>query len=145
MGYETTFLISADIPTDNLIDALEEVCGYDFYALNSDTISVTGKWYEHEKDIAKVSKKFPGTLFTVKGYGEDKEDIWVLYALNGNLQRENAEIVFPPCKFTLPKKEYRTVNVTIAGVDVPVEIECYEGTTDDDVYTMARNKLKSLL
>jgi hypothetical protein len=93
MGYETFF--EFDVPTI-VKNALLEESGYQAF---NDKI----KWYEHENDIRKVSKKFPDVLITVKGFGEGYnnllDDIWVIYARNGSLVKLKASVVYPPNPF----------------------------------------------
>jgi hypothetical protein len=52
------------------------------------------KWYEHIEDMKEYSKKYPKVLFTLSGHGEDYEDIWKKYFLNGKVQIEKARITF---------------------------------------------------
>lgn len=52
------------------------------------------KWYDHEKDMKEISKSFPGVLFRLDGYGEEKEDIWQKYFKEGKMQVCRAEIKF---------------------------------------------------
>lgn len=35
------------------------------------------KWYDWEKDMKEIAKKYPAIEFRVEGYGEDREDWWV--------------------------------------------------------------------
>lgn len=51
------------------------------------------KWYDHEKDMHEFSKKYPETLFILKGVSEDNEQ-WIKYFLNGKLQFAPAKITF---------------------------------------------------
>ena len=44
------------------------------------------KWYEWETDMRKLSKDLPHILLHISGDGEDKEDIWEAYFLNGKCQ-----------------------------------------------------------
>lgn len=53
------------------------------------------KWYACETDMRCLSRRFPGVLFTVTGDGEDKGDLWVAYFLDGRMQRDAAEVVYP--------------------------------------------------
>lgn len=50
------------------------------------------KWYDHEKDIMWLSKKFPNVLFTLHGKGDESGDVWAKYFVNGEIQREKAEL-----------------------------------------------------
>ncbi len=46
------------------------------------------KWYEHEDDMCVVSDLFPGTLFVLKGEGEDPGDIWEKHFQDGKMVRK---------------------------------------------------------
>lgn len=35
------------------------------------------KWYDWEKDMRKITKRYPAIEFRVEGSGEDKDDWWV--------------------------------------------------------------------
>lgn len=52
------------------------------------------KWHDHENDMRTYSKKHPKTLFKLSGEGEDNEDVWIEYYLNGKMQRTKAELKF---------------------------------------------------
>lgn len=54
------------------------------------------KWYSNEEDMREVSKQFPDVLFCLHGEGDDSDDIWDEYFLNGRSQVCCAEIVIPP-------------------------------------------------
>lgn len=86
MGYYTKFIINAP---DYVVERLEEISGNSF----DDTCT----WYSNQEQITQVSTEYPAVLITVTGYGEEAGDIWRAYALNGQFQREQAIITFPPC------------------------------------------------
>jgi hypothetical protein len=51
------------------------------------------RWYEHTKDMQVLSKKYPGFLFILHGEGEQNDDIWTEYHLNGKVQVAKAKVV----------------------------------------------------
>jgi len=55
------------------------------------------KWYDYDSDMTKLSKQFPDYLFYIHGEGEDREDLWDHYFLNGQDQYCPAEVRYPPC------------------------------------------------
>lgn len=105
MGYYTKYTVhietTADI--DKVYDKLVDISGYDFDSYDSifiddvlyNTLFVEGKWYDWEKDMVKLSKEFPNTLFYVEGEGEENGDLWKARVFNGVCHVVNAEIVYP--------------------------------------------------
>lgn len=51
-------------------------------------------WFEYEEIMRKFSKRHPGTRFTLRGDGDDHDDIWVRHFLNGKMQVCPAKIIF---------------------------------------------------
>jgi len=69
------------------------------------------KWYDHDKDMMKVSSHFPELIFKLHGEGEESGDIWNTLYVNGNKLACKTEIVteMPPMEEVLalmgePKK-----------------------------------------
>lgn len=56
----------------------------------------TFKWYDHDEDMIALSYKFPSVLFTLYGDGEESEDFWYAYYLNGSMQFCPARITYDP-------------------------------------------------
>ena len=54
------------------------------------------KWYGHNKDMKELSLLFPGYVFKLHGEGEDGEDLWDKYYVDGKEQVCNAIITYPP-------------------------------------------------
>lgn len=54
------------------------------------------KWYEHEEEMRDLSKEFPDVVFKLHGEGEDNEDIWDKYFMNGKMQSCPAQMTLPP-------------------------------------------------
>lgn len=65
------------------------------YALDEEFESEEStKWYSHNEDMRKISSEVNDVVFRLKGYGEESEDIWIEYYLNGKSQRCEAKISF---------------------------------------------------
>ena len=102
MGYDTRFLIGYDQIAPGRQDEFDA-------AINDENFSSYGameelfgdwsdafSWYDHESDMARLSKMFPETLFKLTGDGSDADDLWVKWFKGGKIQRCYAEIVYPP-------------------------------------------------
>jgi hypothetical protein len=103
MGYYTNFTIEIkDAPCspvtrydlDLIAVRFKEVSHQSFYVEGSSLGLDESKWYRHEEDLKRISLEYPSYLFTVYGEGEDTEDLWVKYFLNGKMQSEKAEITY---------------------------------------------------
>ena len=103
MGYETKYELEWDntgLPAEDVLHFLNTQTGYtrfegsDQYVYFDDTI----KWYDHDKDMVKLSKLYPDTLFTLSGEGEEPGDIWRYYFKAGRSQLARAKITFAKCK-----------------------------------------------
>lgn len=111
MGYQTHFSLKVDLlvagkiaqlvdraPLDAVIKNLLEMCEEAKYALDEDG-NGTGegsKWYEHQAEMREFSKLHPSVLFTLHGEGEENDDMWDEYYLNGKLQVAKAKIQIAP-------------------------------------------------
>lgn len=67
--------------------SLQEIAGY--YVLDGPT-----KWYSWKVDMETLSARYPSTLLTLTGYGEESGDIWRAYFKNGSGYRVEGRIVF---------------------------------------------------
>lgn len=61
------------------------------------------KWYDHDIDMKALSLKFQDVIFTLHGEGEEEDDKWNKYYLNGQVQFCQAKITieyepFDVCK-----------------------------------------------
>lgn len=53
-------------------------------------------WYDCPADMLRLSAQYPGRLFTLKGWGQQRGDTWVQWFLNGQCTRgHDAEIHWP--------------------------------------------------
>lgn len=57
------------------------------------------KWYDWEKDMKKLARKFPNVLFILDGDGEESNDNWQ-FRIKGNIC-EHHYVELPP--FTTPE------------------------------------------
>jgi hypothetical protein len=102
MGYYTRFNLT--VHTDRfdeqeIIKDFRENSDYAEHCLTeTGGTNEEGKWYDHEEDLRKLSKKYPNVLFEMHGEGEESGDLWVLYAKNQKLQKERAKITYGKCK-----------------------------------------------
>jgi hypothetical protein len=58
-------------------------------------------WYAHEDDMKMLSKQFPAYVFLLRGWGADRDDIWVKHFFQGKIHVAKAKITFktPPPDF----------------------------------------------
>jgi len=103
MGYYTNYTMQVSDKGDEIEDYITERRDRDddfFYALSCYDVDgywqseEPAKWYDHQKEVAELSKKFPYVLFTLHGEGEESGDIWIKYFKNGKVQICTAIIVF---------------------------------------------------
>lgn len=89
MGYFTDYYIDFENVEDkqSFLKSIREISENMHYAQSlEDKDGEAHKWYEHEKDMIAISKKFPDVVFILYGDGEDREDIWKKYFKNGKKQ-----------------------------------------------------------
>lgn len=88
MGYNTRYELTVDgheIKAHEL--GIEDLVGHDPFEYSC-------KWYSHEEEMRKYSKKHPECLFELRGEGEESLDVWVKYFKNGKMQRCKAKVTF---------------------------------------------------
>lgn len=92
MGYLTTFsfnLINGpEEQYDKLLKDIEEITGIKDV---SEYESLDAKWYDADKDLKQLSKKYPDITFSVWGDGEDSEDVWQQFWHAGEVFSEGLE------------------------------------------------------
>ncbi len=52
-------------------------------------------WFNHEHDVAELSRIFPYVMFALDGKGEQYDDLWIKYFMNGKMQECRAIITYP--------------------------------------------------
>ena len=87
-----------DTPLLSVIEELRQENEEAKYALEPDGggSNSDARWYEHKADLTAFSAKHPGVLFTLHGEGEENDDIWTEYFLNGKVQVARATVQIAP-------------------------------------------------
>ncbi len=94
MGYYTNYMLKTTEGYEHLIDVLRGQSDGARFALQPDGHPCDMiKWYDHESDLAFISKQYPEVLFTLSGDGEESGDIWKKYFKGGKKQVARAQIV----------------------------------------------------
>ena len=121
MGYCTYFNLTildekgTEIVGDKIIEKIRENCEEANYAFGE-----TGhpkdscKWYSFSDDFIKFSKMFPNNILMVSGIGEESDDRWISYFMNGKRQHCPVQISYEPLdlsKITTKKFNPRTLNI----------------------------------
>ena len=95
MGYQTYYTLTVE-PEDREEELLEELLDpNDKDWKLGDPLQESCKWYEHEREMVALSKRFPDVVFHLRGEGEESGDIWEKDFWNGLMQERPAEIVIP--------------------------------------------------
>ena len=100
MGYYTIFKLSAKDSeiTDDMKKELSTINSYYFDNMNLIDELVEGwfeaKWYDYVDNMKMLSLKFPTIVFILEGDGEENDDMWVAYFMNGKVQYEKAKITY---------------------------------------------------
>lgn len=104
MGYYTDYDLNISphgrdvIPEDEIAELEREIALIDVFESGNatDGYYCNAKWYDHDDDMMRLSGRFPDILFSLHGDGENQEDMWETYYLNGRMQYCGAEITYPP-------------------------------------------------
>lgn len=96
MGYNTYYKLEIHDDQGRCLD-FGEIKDELIKHIDYDPFDESCKWYSHEDDMQWLSKKYAGTVFKLSGEGEDNEDMWHKYFLNGKTQI---------CKATITYEEY---------------------------------------
>lgn len=95
MGYYTNYTLETNAPGIDLeiSQAIAEISGYGGDIFRHDYCE--RKWYDHEKDMVEVSKRYPDVVFILHGEGEESGDLWRKRFVNGQVDEVRAEITYP--------------------------------------------------
>lgn len=92
MGYTTEYSLQCK---PEILKDFRLSCPMAEYSINENGDPIDAvKWYTAQKDLINFSRKYPTELFTLIGRGEDRQDIWKLYVINGKSQLTKAKISF---------------------------------------------------
>lgn len=94
MGYYTEYTLETEEPEleEEIAEAIAAESGYN---VNIFQTCDYYKWYDHEEDMIKVSRKFPEVVFVLSGKGEDQNDLWKKRFVDGQVDEVRAEISYP--------------------------------------------------
>ena len=74
--------------------ALDEGTYYDSEQYAYFSCSESARWYEHDDDMRRISRKLPHVTFMLEGDGEDSEDKWRTYYKDGDWEVCHARIEY---------------------------------------------------
>lgn len=99
MGYytfHTLSILNADEGMEGqIIEEFREECEEAEYALEDDGSGTQStKWYDSDRDVARFSRKYPELIFKLHGEGEENDDLWNRYFVDGQMQVCEAKITY---------------------------------------------------
>lgn len=98
MGYYTDYTLTTipeQLPAD-FDSKFKEITSYSVADIDGNI-----KWYDHDEDMLKLSALYPNIFFTLEGVGEDSDDRWISYYVNGKSQDGNLHKVYDEPDFSL--------------------------------------------
>lgn len=102
MGYITKFnlkVFDKDWKEDKTIVFKDEFLEKNMGSVSNPISAIRGleaKWYVYHLEMISLSREYSDYLFQLNGVGEDDEDFWVAYYLNGKSQTERGIVFYPP-------------------------------------------------
>ena len=112
MGYYTSFDLTildskgVEIDGTEIISKIRDMSPSAKYAFTEEgNTNDECKWYDWNKDFLRFSKIFPNNILMVHGDGEESDDIWVAYIMNGKIQRCPGKMTYEPLNLSLISTE----------------------------------------
>lgn len=94
MGYLTLFKITYSEKTEEIRTYANQLSDGNidnsgFYYNDEECV----KWYNFERDMLQLSNQFPDVLMTVKGEGEESDDLWIQYFKGGKCTKRKYAVI----------------------------------------------------
>ena len=110
MGYYTNYTLTqtgcAKRDIKRLEDEIEKLNVFEDGAIE-DGLYGYAKWYDYDIDMRLLSRRFPGVVFYLEGDGENSDDLWGNYYMDGRAQYGALEVVeYPFDEAQLDKKPF---------------------------------------
>ena len=93
MGYETYYSLEYARDKFTTREQIDLWCKHNNLPVRPSASEDWARWYEWRNDLERLSRRFPFTAFKLTGDGEDEYDLWIAYALNGEVTHEIVEII----------------------------------------------------
>lgn len=99
MGYMTNFKIykydGSDV-TDDELQTLHNIAGYEFEPFTTYARLDGAKWYDCDNNMIELSKLYPEIMWVVEGDGEESDDYWQTHYYRGKSHSVTGYIAYPP-------------------------------------------------
>jgi hypothetical protein len=96
MGYYTRYELEIQNGSNDLIQELREFSEVASWAIDKNGLTEDeAKWYDHQEELQVFSKLHPTVIFKLIGVGEDSQDFWHEYYMDGKMQNCKGVITYP--------------------------------------------------
>lgn len=84
MGYYTLYSITLEEgPEEQYAEMLKDIDAIMGSCDMSRNESIFAKWYDYNRDMEELSRKYPDITVRLNGDGEDSDDLWQTFWHNG--------------------------------------------------------------